>query len=85
VQSRWRRGQPEPTVDLEAHYEPRPVTFTKACGLLWNCTDILPGREFDAVIDCKLEPQRRTYAAVARAIAAAIKDKLAALEERPAA
>jgi hypothetical protein len=27
----WEDGEPEPTIDL-----------TQACGLVWNCADILP-------------------------------------------
>jgi hypothetical protein len=39
----WKTGDPEPTVVLEVRYEPRRIPISKACGIMWNCTDILPG------------------------------------------
>jgi hypothetical protein len=41
------------------------------CGLLWNCTDILPGNYFHDLA-CDLKVGRQTYAAAARAMAAYI-------------
>jgi hypothetical protein len=43
----WKSGEPEPTVDFEIRYVPRPIPISKACTLLWNCTDVMPGTEFD--------------------------------------
>jgi hypothetical protein len=40
---RWRRGQPEPTVEYEINYVPHEIPISRACGLVWNCSDILPG------------------------------------------
>ena len=34
----WETGEPEPTVELRDEQ----VTLTRLCGLLWNCTDVLP-------------------------------------------
>jgi hypothetical protein len=69
----WKDGEPEPTVDFEVNYEPRPIPISKAAGLVWNCSDILPR---DAVEDCEytdLMIGRRTYASAARAMVAAIR------------
>jgi hypothetical protein len=41
-------GEPEPTVEYEIGYEPRQIPISRACGLVWNCTDILPGLAFDS-------------------------------------
>jgi hypothetical protein len=82
----WNTGEPEPTVVLEPNYEfegnpgaiarnakkkPCTLTVSQVCGLLWNCTDILPGSDFQDLQD-KLDLKRRTYAAAARAIKQAI-------------
>ena len=29
-------------MEYEVNYIPRRITISRACGLLWNCTDILP-------------------------------------------
>ena len=34
----WQNGEPQPTVDVRD----RPVPIADVCGLVWNCTDILP-------------------------------------------
>lgn len=75
----WRPGEPEPTVEFEVGYEPRQVTLSKACRLVWKCTDIVPGGEFD-LLQGKLESlnygetvlRRRTYAACAQAMVGAV-------------
>ena len=73
----WDGEAPEPTVEFEVHHEPRQITLSRACGIAWNCSDILPGWIFDRLTrDCELELKRRTYAAAARAMSAAIKDRL---------
>jgi hypothetical protein len=72
----WEPGKPEPTVELERHYVPQPVTLSNMCGLLWNCADVLPGSAFDALADVladyDIDLTRRTYAAAARSMRAAI-------------
>lgn len=47
----WPAGTTQPTVDFEIHYEPRPITLRKACGLLWNCTDQLPSQYLNMLAD----------------------------------
>lgn len=77
----WRPGEPEPTVEFEVDYEPRQIPLSKTCGLVWKCTDIVPGGQFDLLRD-KLESlncgetklHRRTYAACARAMAGAVRE-----------
>ncbi len=41
--SGWNDGDPEPCVEVEIHYEPRSTPISRVCGMLWNCTDIIPG------------------------------------------
>lgn len=77
----WHPGEPEPTVEFEVGYEPRQIPLSKACGLVWKCTDIVPGGEFD-LLQGKLESlnygetglRRRTYAACARAMVDAVRE-----------
>ncbi len=64
----WGAGEPEPTVEYEEHYVPRQVPISKMCGLLWKCTDIIPGLDFKSLLDCDLDIKRQTYAACARAM-----------------
>jgi hypothetical protein len=53
------------------------ISLVKVCGLLWNCTDIVPSMMFDQLSE-DLELDRRTYAAGARAIHRWISDNHAA-------
>ncbi len=72
----WDDTGPEPTVEYEVGYAPRRISLSQAMGLVWNCTDIVPGSVFDMLQDvaqCRLhsaEPviKQRTFAACARAI-----------------
>lgn len=68
----WDGKSPEPSVEYEVGYVPRPISITRALGLVWNCTDILPGYMFDRIegelSDFGEAPKRRTYAACARAV-----------------
>ena len=64
----WDGTGPEPVVEFET----QQISISKACGLLWRCTDITPSdidRQVRDLVgeDAKL-PKRRTYAAAARAI-----------------
>jgi hypothetical protein len=70
----WEDGEPEPMVEFQINYEPVQITISKACGIVWNCTDILPGTDFDALGYCGIQPKRRTYAAAAHALLDAIKE-----------
>jgi hypothetical protein len=69
----WKAGQPEPTVEYEINYVPRQIPITAACGLLWNCSDILPGMMADELVGHGLPFKRRTYASAARAMLENIK------------
>jgi hypothetical protein len=63
----WEEGKPEPTVPVG--YAEKPLTLTTICGLLWNCTDIMPS---DACRSLGLR-QGSTYARGARALLSMIK------------
>ena len=67
----WNDREPEPTVEFEVRYVPRPISLTQACGLVWNCTDFLPGDVVDMLMEAGLDLKRGTYAAAARAMHAA--------------
>jgi hypothetical protein len=69
----WDGTGPEPLVDFEVNYEPRPIPMSKACGLVWNCSDILPGDAWDALLGHDINPGRSTYAAAARAMLAKLR------------
>jgi hypothetical protein len=64
----WNDGEPEPLVELEVNYEPTLIPISKACGLVWNCSDILPSDARDTLEDVGLDVKRWTYAAAARAM-----------------
>jgi hypothetical protein len=68
----WDGKGPEPTVEYEIHYEPHDIPISRACKLVWNCTDIVPGDVFDLLVH-DTAVKSRTYAACARAILANIK------------
>lgn len=73
---RWRRGQAEPMVDHEVNYELVSVPISRACTLVWNCSDIMPGDLFFDLRNEDLEMKSSTYAACARAMYAAIQSRL---------
>ena len=64
----WKPSEPEPEVDFEINWEPRPIPISKACDLVWNCTDILPGIEYEILQGLQEPPKLNTYAAAARAL-----------------
>jgi hypothetical protein len=69
----WEEGASEPVVYLEHQYVLHPVTLSTMCGLLWNCTDILPDAAVQSLLDCDIDLRsRRTYAAAAREMKVAI-------------
>jgi hypothetical protein len=71
----WDRVEPEPTVEVEIHYQPRTMTISQVCGLLWNCSDILNGQHADWIAEhCGLENMRNSYAAAARAMHKAVRE-----------
>lgn len=47
----WNSGEPQPTVEYEVGYVPRQIPISEACGLLWNCSDIMPRIEFNELAD----------------------------------
>ncbi len=61
-------GHAEPVVKHEIDYEPHSIPISRACTLVWNCTDIVPGDIFDSLCNAGLEIKSRTYAACARAV-----------------
>lgn len=80
----WNGVGPEPTVEFEIGYEPHQISLTKACGLVWQCNDVVPGSLFDYLEDelqsvrrTYGEPvmKRRTYAACAQAIVSYLKER----------
>ena len=74
----WEDYEPEPTVELEIHYRPVTITVSQACGLLWNCSDILPNLVVSQLVDCNVTITRVTYAAAARALRQRILEVLSA-------
>jgi hypothetical protein len=73
----WDGEGAPPTVCREIKYAPHQISIAEACGLVWNCTDILPGSAFDAIADLELPVALRTYAAAARAMLAKLKEDAA--------
>lgn len=75
----WKPGQAEPMVEYEVNYEPQLIPISRACTLVWNCTDIAPGVLVQELRDdAQFEMKSLTYAACARAMHAAIILRLAA-------
>ena len=69
-------GKHPPRVPFQVRYRDRTISVAEACGLVWNCTDIMPGSEFAALRDCLAEPpSRQTYAAVAHALLRELRDQ----------
>ena len=63
----WRPGEPEPVVEIDGEQH----TVGKVFGLLWCCTDILPGHLVGMVNDQLGDNLGlHTYAAAARALKA---------------
>jgi hypothetical protein len=70
----WKRGEPEPTVEYEIHYEPHSIPISRACELVWNCGDVLPRSEHQIITEI-LGPCGGSYAAAARLMLPAIKER----------
>jgi hypothetical protein len=63
----WEPNEPEPTVEF------KQIAISKACGLVWRSTDILPHLAVQGLVaNCGLELWSRTYASAAHALKAAI-------------
>ena len=66
---RWNGKGPEPEVPFQIDYKPHLISLSEACGLLWNCTDTMPGSYLDLLRDALGgENVRGTYAGCARAM-----------------
>ncbi|QHO76289.1 hypothetical protein ACH79_30480 [Bradyrhizobium sp. CCBAU 051011] len=68
----WKPGEAEPVVEYEVNYEPHSISISRACTLVWNCTDIAPGDLVSDLLNDNVQLKSRTYAACARAMHAAI-------------
>ena len=86
----WEDGEPEPTVEFivrdgnaPSGWGVRPITISRACGIVWNCSDILPSGAVSTLDNCGIELNRRTYAAAARELLWHIKKTLGTLEATP--
>jgi hypothetical protein len=64
----WDGKGQEPRVEFPRSHPPRQITLSEACGLVWHCTDILPGSMVSDLQDVWEVPKRHTYAAAARAM-----------------
>lgn len=66
--AQWDDGEPEPTVEVRG----RAVSLSTVCGLLWNCSDIVPRLTIDELCfaapwpECDNCRQGMTYAQAAR-------------------
>lgn len=77
----WDGTSPEPTVEYEIKYVAHRIPISRACGLVWNCNDILPRSVYDD-LQSNLKQvghtvRRQTYSACAQAILSSIKQKSA--------
>jgi hypothetical protein len=64
----WDGKQPEPMIEHEVNYQPVEISLSQACGLVWNCTDQLPGGVVAQLEECGLSLRSGSYAADARAL-----------------
>ena len=69
----WVEAGMPPIAALEVQYEPRQVPASRLLGMLWHCTDIMPGNlrqqledDLPGLKGC------RTYAAAAQALTAGV-------------
>ena len=67
----WRPGAPEPMVDFEIDYEPVEIPISRACTLVYHCTDCIPGSYYDNLAE--YGAQRQSYSACAQAMLRDIK------------
>lgn len=62
----WADSEPEPSIHVREH----TLSLRGVCGLLWNCSDIIPSSYWSDVQDLlkpwETGPGRQTYGAVAR-------------------
>ena len=63
----WETGEPQPTVEWRG----KAVPISQVCGLLWNCTDIMPSGMCQSIDDVSRNEdvhQGSTYARGARVL-----------------
>ena len=70
----WEDGDPEPTISFEG----RPIPISRACEIVWNCSDILPSGAVDTLEGFGIDLSRRTYAAASRALSVVAKKLMTA-------
>ena len=58
-------------VDFEIDYEPVPIPISRACMLVYHCTDCIPRFEYDSLTE--FGAQRQSYSACAQAMLREIK------------
>jgi hypothetical protein len=81
----WNKGEPEPTVTLEIGYEPHQIPISKACGLYWDCNDILPQLCRSELEYCDIYLEGKiTYGAAAHRLLPLIKEEIDHLAEKGA-
>jgi hypothetical protein len=68
----------EPQVSFEVDHRAHEIPISRACTLVWGCTDCIPGDVYRALQDAGLEIGRQTYAACARAMRAGILERMEA-------
>jgi hypothetical protein len=66
----WNDGEPEPIV--EVGYRETPITISAVFGLLWNCSDIMPGWLCQQIEDLMPHGRCSTYAQGVRLLKARI-------------
>lgn len=73
----WDGVGAEPLIEAQLGRYGGPMSISQVCGTLWSCSDCLPGSAFDQIANwldgTGVELKRRTYAAAARAVHAAIR------------
>lgn len=72
----WEDGEPEPCIEVRE----RPMRLSEVCGLLWNCSDTMPGIDRDNLEGMLRDPEAScgSYARAARALKHAIGEATAA-------
>lgn len=57
--SNWESGQPEPIVDVRDSRHNLPIS--QVAGLLWHCTDVMPGAQCEILLDMAGPYARELY------------------------
>jgi hypothetical protein len=59
----WEEGEPEPNIEVRG----RAMSLRAVCGLLWNCSDIMPSMLMRQMDDLKSYRDNRHFGSYARA------------------